>query len=60
MQTLILRWLCLQMKPKGWEMAVLSCVSLLVVTMVALFGSLGLANATQGFAKTAPVLKLIR
>ena len=56
----MLRWLCLQMKPKGWEMAVLSCVSLLVVTMVALFGSLGLANATQGFAKTAPVLKLIR
>lgn len=48
------------MKPKGWEMAALRCVSLLVGTLVALFGSLGLVHSMQGFAKTAPVLKLIR
>jgi hypothetical protein len=60
LQTLSLRWLFLQMQPKGWEMAVLSCVSLLVGTLVALFGSLGLVHAMHGVAKTAPVLKLSR
>ncbi len=47
------------MKPKGWERLAQLCLPAGRHDGGAV-RTLGVANAMQGFAKTAPVLKLIR